>query len=103
MNRFMSNVSTCITLPSSEGGANEHDCTLLPSGDVMCVMRTASGWARGEGGAPFYMTTSGDGGRSKKKINLLTQNVLSLGDTDGVLPDLTPGDRSTPSVSSRGS
>ena len=64
---YVSNVSTCIENPSAEGGPNEHDCTLLPSGDVMCVMRTASGYARGMRGAPFYMTTSGDGGRSWSK------------------------------------
>ena len=64
---YVSNVSTCIENPSAEGGPNEHDCTLLPSGDVMCVMRTASGWSRGERGTPFIMTTSGDGGRSWSK------------------------------------
>jgi hypothetical protein len=64
---YVSNVSTCIDTPTSEGGPNEHDCTLLPSGDVMCVMRTASGYARGMRGAPFYMTKSGDGGRSWSK------------------------------------
>ena len=73
---YVSNVSTCIENPSAEGGPNEHDCTLLPSGDVMCVMRTASGYARGMRGAPFYMTTSGDGGRSWSK-------PVALVDLDG--------------------
>jgi len=77
---YVSNVSTCIETPTSEGGPNEHDCTLLPSGDVMCVFRTASGYLRGMRGAPFYMTKSGDGGRSwSKPVAMVDRDGNAMG------------------------
>lgn len=74
--KYVSNVSTCIETPSVEDGPNEHDCTLLSTGDVICVFRTASGYERGGGGTPFYMAKSSDGGKSWSK-------PVALMDLDG--------------------
>lgn len=57
---FMANTSQ---IPHSSEGPNEHDITLLPNGEILCVMRTGAGDGS-RGYLPFYKTLSKDGGRT---------------------------------------
>jgi len=60
---YAANISTPLDIPGSSEGPNEHDLALLPSGDVLCVMRTGAGDGS-RGYMPFYKSLSRDGGKT---------------------------------------
>lgn len=60
---YVGNVITSLDVPESSEAPNEHDCSLLGSGDVLCVARMGAGDGKG-GYMPLYKTLSSDRGKT---------------------------------------